>query len=137
MDKYVDQLRRKMLLMRSFLGLSWWKSTRFWEGKLSKIKDRVTVKDQLTKRIDNLAGLEKNTQMEISEAQKIIAQLEIENNLFRRDIHNSQFDRIKLLKEMNNLVQKNEDIHFSLKSKTKVSNSSVLVNRKKTTDPKH
>ena len=75
--------------------------------------------------------------MEISEAQKIIAQLEIENNLFRRDIHNSQFDRIKLLKEMNNLVQKNEDIHFSLKSKTKVSNSSVLVNRKKTTDPKH
>ena len=58
MDKYVDQLRRKMLLMRSFLGLSWWKSTRFWEGKLSKIKDRVTVKDQLTKRIDNLAGLE-------------------------------------------------------------------------------
>lgn len=44
---------------------------------------------------------QKNLKNQILSFQKTIAKLEIQNNLLRKEIHNSQFERIKLLKKTN------------------------------------
>ena len=45
-------------------------------------------------------------------SKKTIAQLEVENNLLRGEIHNSQYERIKLLKNSNELKNKIEEVHW-------------------------
>lgn len=43
--------------------------------------------------------------------QKKIAQLEIQNNILRKEIHNTQYDRVRLLKrstDMKNLLEEME-----------------------------
>lgn len=45
-------------------------------------------------------------------SKKLIAQLEIENNLLRGEIHSSQYERIKLLKNSNELKNKIDEINW-------------------------
>lgn len=50
--------------------------------------------------------------MEIQSYQKNIAKLEIQNNIHRQDIHNSQFERINLLKRTNEIKNKIDEINW-------------------------
>ena len=119
MKESVVELREKMLKLKAFLGLNWWYNKCFWKKKLHPIKDRVLHRQLLISKLEDLTQYEKSTKFEISEAQKVIAQLEIENNLFRKEIHNSQFSRIKMLKEFNAEQQKIDEKKFMQKSMKK------------------
>ena len=76
------------------------------------------------------------TQLEISEAQKTIAQLEVENNLFRKEIHNSQSVRVKKLKQYNEQQQKIDEKKFIASNKSKVGVLKSRLTSANVTDPK-
>jgi hypothetical protein len=74
--------------------------------------------------------------LEISEAQKTIAQLEVENNLFRKEIHDSQTVRVKKLKQYNEQQQKIDEKKFIASNKSKVGVLKSMLYSANVTDPK-
>lgn len=58
--------------------------------------------------------------------QKSISKLEIQNNLLRKEIHNSQFERIKLLKKVNEISNQCDQVKWE-KEKVRIDTKSKLM----------
>lgn len=59
--------------------------------------------------------------------QKNIAKLEIQNNILRKEIHTSQFERIKLLKKTNELKNQHDQLKWEGEKVKIAKKSSVML----------
>jgi len=70
-------------------------------------------------RLEDLSGNERVFKEDIHGTQRHIAKLEIKNNLLRKEIHNSQFERIKLLKQYNEIKNKIDEVKWVIEENRK------------------
>lgn len=91
----------------------------YYEERTNAVKVKLEERDKLGKKMVALTDVERKCKDDIHGTQRYIAKLEIKNNLLRKEIHNSQFERIKLLKQVNEIKNKIDEVTWFAESMRK------------------
>jgi hypothetical protein len=91
----------------------------YYEERTNAVKVKLEERDKLGKKMVALTEVERKYKDDIHGTQRYIAKLEIKNNLLRKEIHNSQFERIKLLKQVNEIKNKIDEVTWFAESTRK------------------
>lgn len=80
------------------------------ERENMQINKVIMEREKLNLELTYLKEREDDVKSNLVDSKKLIAQLEVENNLLRGEIHSSQIERIKLLQNSNRLKNKIEEL---------------------------
>lgn len=118
-DRVQQDQDRCALLLRPFLAWKKLKDVNYYEERIGSVRGKLEERDKLGKKMVALTDVERKFKDDIHGTQRYIAKLEIKNNLLRKEIHNSQFERIKLLKQVNEIKNKIDEVTWFVDSMRK------------------